>query len=187
MEPETVNTLVGRIIGGDALAERELFDHFKDEVEFLVKWKIGKKNPDWEDLLQEIFVALFQRLREGQYDGQKGRLGAFLQSIIKFKIMDYRKSPVFRRRCEYEDIFDNDMEDTTKNPEEAFEEAQERQLLKKAIVELDELYKEILFLSIYKQLKVREISKMKGLPEQKVSNLKSYALSLLKEKFGNKG
>lgn len=186
MEQEDANKLVAKIIAGDALAEEELFDYFKDEVAFLVKWKIGKNNPDWEDLRQEIFIAFFQRLREGQYDSRKGTLGAFLQSTLKFKIMDYRKSPAFIRRHEYDDIPETGMEDTAKNPEEKFAEAQEKQILKKAIAELDEPYKEILFLSIYEQLKVREISKRKGLPEQKVSNLKSYALNLLKEKFRNK-
>ena len=59
-------------------------------------------------------------------------------------------------------------------------------MLKDAIIQLAEPYKEILFLSIYKQLKVKEICKKMGVSEQKVSNLKSYALTLLKKQMLSK-
>jgi RNA polymerase sigma factor (sigma-70 family) len=186
MDKSTTERLVTGILRGDKTAERELFDYFKDEVEFLVKLKIGKNNPDWEDVRQEIFISFFQRIRDDQYDKNKGTLGAFLQSSIKYKILDYRKSPHYQRRHEYDDIEDGGIKKKKNNPEEALEDKQEKQLLKQTIMQLNEPYKKILFLSIYKQLKVKEISKKLNLPEQKISNLKSYALNLLEIKIKNK-
>jgi RNA polymerase sigma factor (sigma-70 family) len=186
MDKSTTERLVTGILRGDKTAERELFDYFKDEVEFLVKLKIGKNSPDWEDVRQEIFISFFQRIRDDQYDKNKGTLGAFLQSSIKYKILDYRKSPHYQRRHEYDDIEDGGIKEKKNNPEEALEDKQEKQLLKQTIMQLNEPYKKILFLSIYKQLKVKEISKKLNLPEQKISNLKSYALNLLEIKIKNK-
>jgi RNA polymerase sigma-70 factor (ECF subfamily) len=186
MDQSKTERLVTGILQGDKTAEGELFYYFKDEVEFLVRLKIGKNNPDWEDVRQEIFISFFQRIRDNQYDKNKGTFGAFLQSSIKYKIMDYRKSPQYQRRHEYDDIKDGGMGKNKNNPEEALEDKQEKQLLKQAISQLNEPYKEILFLSIYKQLKVKEISERLNVPEQKVSNLKSYALNLLEIKIKNK-
>ena len=185
MDQEKAENLVKNIIAGEEAAEKELFSSFKDEVAFLIKLKIGKNNPDWEDLRQEIFIAFFQRIRDGKYDSNKGSLGAFLQSIIKFKILDYKKSPAYKRRQNYNDITEIELENPRKNPEQELQDKQELELLKEAIINLDEQYKEILFLSIYKQLKVKEISKKLGIPGQKVSNLKSYALTLLKNQLTN--
>ena len=78
------------------------------------------------------------------------------------------------------------MKNTRKNPEQEFEDKQARKILKDSIIQLNEPYKEILFLLIYKQLKVKEISKKLDMSEQKVSNLKSYALSLLKKQMISK-
>jgi len=183
MQQANLIKLANRVVKGDALAENQLYHYFKDEVEFLVKLKIGKNNPDWEDLCQEIFIAFFQRTRDDQYDSTKGTLGAFLQSTIKFKIMDYKKSPGYKRRHEYEDIAEIDVENSRNYPEQEFEDKQAKQILKDSIIQLAEPYKEILFLLVYKQLKVKEVSKKLNISEQKVSNLKSYALSLLKKQM----
>lgn len=183
MDQEKADNLVKRIIAGEEAAEKELFNSFKDEVAFLIKLKIGKNNPDWEDLHQEIFIAFFQRIKDSKYDSNKGSVGAFLQSIIKFKIMDYKKSPTYRRRHDYDDIAEIELKNSKKIPDEEFDAKHQKQMLKKAIIKLDEPYKEIFFLSIYKQLRVKEISEKLGIPEQKVSNLKSYALTLLKNQL----
>ena len=183
MDQNQIDHLIKKIIVGDAEAEQELYNSFKQEVEFIIKLKIGKTNPDWKDLHQEIFAAFFQRIRDGQYDPARGTLGAFLQSTIKYKILDYAKSPAFKRRHDYDDIEALKLETQNGNPSDNFIDNEERELLKQAITELDEPYKEVLFLSIYKQLKVNEIANKLGLSEQKVSNLKSYALTLLKKKL----
>ena len=183
MDQNQIDHLIKKIIAGDAEAEQELYNSFKQEVEFIIKLKIGKTNPDWKDLHQEIFAAFFQRISDGQYDSTMGTLGAFLQSTIKYKIMDYMKSPAFKKRQNYCAIDDLKLETQNGNPSDNFIDNEERELLKQAITELDEPYKQILFFSIYKQLKVKEISEKLGLSEQKVSNLKSYALTLLKKKL----
>lgn len=77
MDQNQVDHLIKKIIAGDAEAEQELYNSFKQEVEFIIKLKIGKTNPDWKDLHQEIFAAFFQRIRDEQYDPARGTLGAF--------------------------------------------------------------------------------------------------------------
>jgi len=183
MDQKKVDRIIKKIFKQDSSAEKELFEYFKNEVGFLVKIKIGKNNPDWEDLRQDIFIAFFQRIRDNHYDSSKGTIGAFLQSTINFKIKDYQKSPAYKRRYDYDDITEMNLKAKNGNPEDKFADEQERIMLKKAISELEEPYKEVLFLSIYQQFKVKEISKKLGISEQRVSNLKSYALTLLKKKL----
>ena len=85
MEQAKVNNLANRIAEGDVAAEKQLYNYFKDEVEFLIRLKIGKNSPDWEDLRQEIFIAFFQRIKKNQYDSTKGTLGAFIRRVLSIK------------------------------------------------------------------------------------------------------
>jgi RNA polymerase sigma-70 factor (ECF subfamily) len=184
-EPTELNSgqLVAQILAGDRRAEQELIAAYDEEITAIIKWRIGKNNPDWEDLKQEILAEFVLRLKAGQYDAHKGTLGAFLHSTLKFKIKDYRKSAAVQRRSRYDDIAQVNVEDEGNNPEEVLMENEERELLTKAIQNLHEPYKKILQLAVYQQLSVQEISKQLGLPTQKISNLKSYALTLLKNQF----
>ena len=185
MDRALTEQLVKGVISKDAAKEKLLYDSFATEVEFLVKLKIGQTNPDWRDLVQDIFVAFFQRIRDNQYDPHRGTLGAFLQSTIKFKIMDYIKSPRFSRRNAYDDLDGVPLEAPDPDPQRTAEAKQLSAAIGRAVQELDEPYKKILYLIVYKQYKVSDVSRLLGLSQQRISNMKSYALSMLKKKLVN--
>lgn len=183
MDQSRVNELVKGIIAKNAKAEKELYNSFKDQVTFFVRLKIGNNNPDWQDVLQDIFISFFQRIRNGDYKNSKGTIGAFLQNTMKFKILDYLKSPINKKRSQFTNLDNVTLDNPAADPEEHVIKEQRKEALKKAIISLKEPYKQILYLIIYNQFGINEVAKKLGLSEQKVSNLKSYATSMIKRKL----
>jgi RNA polymerase sigma-70 factor, ECF subfamily len=175
--------LVERIFNGDAAAEQELFDLFADQIQYFVRRKIGFSNPDWQDIQQEIFISFFNRIREQQYDPQKGSLAAFLQTTIQYKVLDYYKNPVVKIAHDPIEQHQNTLMATDPRPDVAIENIQRRHIIQSAVATLPPKYKKILYLAVYKQIRIQEIAQMLGCSEQKVSNLKSYAITLLKRKL----
>lgn len=175
--------LIKRIILGEAAAENQLFDLFTDQVGYLVRRKIGWDNPDWEDVHQEIFVAVFARIRSRQFDPAKGCLAGFMQSTIKYKVLDYYKNPWSKKNHEVIEQHQNTLLDSDPDPEAAVMQEQKKCLIQSAVGSLAPKYKTVLYWAVYKQLRIQEVARLLGCSEQKVSNLKSYAITLLKRKL----
>jgi RNA polymerase sigma-70 factor, ECF subfamily len=182
MDNDAAKILIEGIVKGDAEAEKKFFSGFRDEVVFFVKLKIGRGNQDWKDLEQEIFIDLFRRIRAGDYDHRKGSVGAFVQSTTKFKIMDYLKSRHYRARAFQSELTETNTKNQDEDPVALLISAEEIMLFEKALRELPEPYRTILVSFFFKGLKIKEIAAELGLDEQKVSNYKSYALSLIKKR-----
>jgi RNA polymerase sigma factor (sigma-70 family) len=183
MDNERARTLIEGIVSGDPEAEKAFFAGFREEVEFFVKLKIGKRNKDWQDLQQEIFIALFRRIRAGDYDHRKGSVGAFIHSTMKFKIMDYLKSRYHRSQALHSELTETHPCPSEEDPVALLINAEQITLFDQALKELPEPHRTILVSFFYKGLKIKEIAAEMGLDEQKTSNYKSYALSLLKRRI----
>ncbi|HNR69206.1 MAG TPA: sigma-70 family RNA polymerase sigma factor [bacterium] len=179
MDNDQAKILIAAIMQGDAAAEKMFFKGYWHEVEFLIKLRIGRANPDLQDLCQMVFIDLFKRIRAGEYDSSKGSPGAFVQSTIKFKILDYLKSRHYQERKNHAAF----NERSAANPEESADHLliheEDKNTIERALHALPEPYQTILIFYYYHQLKIKEIADKLGMPEQKVSNYKSYALTLL--------
>jgi len=180
-----IEGLVEQVIGGDLPAEKELFSRYQEEVAFFVKRGIGKDNPDCDDLIQEILMDFLMNVRKGRYRHELGTLGAFLYSIIKNKVLDYRKGRHFKNRNTFVTLSPETECSEENSPEQEFITKEQSGLLRRAIGNLDEPYKKILWLYGYKQMKIGEISRELGISEQQVSNYKSYALEKLRKMLNN--
>ena len=177
MDRKDAIDLIERILAGDVYAEKKLFDCFSDQVAFILRRRIGWNNSDWQDVRQEIFAALFARIRAGEYDADKGSLAAFLYATVKFKLLDYLKKHRVHNADPIELHFS--LRDPDPPPDETFDQAHRKRLIREAIRRLPRRYRQVLYLTIYKQMRIQEAARLLRCSEQKVSNLKSYAIRLL--------
>jgi RNA polymerase sigma factor (sigma-70 family) len=183
MDQDAALKLVVAIVRGDVQAEKGFFEGFRNEVEFFVRLKIGRHNPDWQDLQQEIFADLFKRIRNGEYDHRRGRVGAFVQSTVKFKTLDYLKSRHFRERRQPRELPEYGGTEADEELIDQVVRAEEMRNFEVIIQKLPEPHRTILVDYFFKSLKIHEIAARLNLEEQKISNYKSYALSLIKKKL----
>ena len=52
---------------------------------------LGLNDQDSADIAQETLVRFVKEYREGRYDRERGRLGAWLVGIARFRILDHRR------------------------------------------------------------------------------------------------
>jgi len=52
---------------------------------------LGLNDQDAADVAQETLVRFVKEYREGRYDRERGRLGAWLVGIARFRILDHRR------------------------------------------------------------------------------------------------
>lgn len=57
---------------------------------------LGLGDSDAADVAQETLLRFVQDYREGKYDRQRGRLGAWLVGIARYRILDLRRSRAHR-------------------------------------------------------------------------------------------
>ena len=183
MDNEKARLLINAIMQGNRAAEQEFYEGYRHEVEFLVRLRIGRNNPDLPDVCQMVFIDIFKRVRAGEYDSRKGTPGAFVQLSIKFKVLDYFKSSQYQEHKTHIAL----DEKSAANPEESTDQLaihhEESALVESALSTLPDPYRTVLVLHFFNQLKISEIASQLGISEQKVSNYKSYALTLLGRKL----
>ena len=169
---------VERIAAGDRRAEQELLVYFEDQIDRLVKTKIGSRNDDVDDLKQDVRVALVKSLREGKFDTAKGRIGSYVYGVTSNKIKDYLKSP---RRLQPVEL-EYDLPDSYDLQEE-LERKERVSALRKALEELPKKYKIVLYQRYFLDRSITEISQDMNLPTRRVSERINYAKKLLRNVF----
>jgi RNA polymerase sigma-70 factor (ECF subfamily) len=79
--------LAARVARGDADALGALYDRYAREVFVLAAHALGR--PDAEEVVQDVFVRLWQRA--GQFDSTKGSFGAWFMTIARHCVVDRLK------------------------------------------------------------------------------------------------
>jgi RNA polymerase sigma-70 factor (ECF subfamily) len=69
----------------------EEFDHRYRPILLGFARNLGLSDEDSADIAQETLVRFVQDYREGKYDRSKGRLGAWLVGIARYRILDLRR------------------------------------------------------------------------------------------------
>lgn len=101
-----LNTLVRRAKTGDHTARQLLAEHMRLRVERMAKYYASRSGEDFEDLLQEGWLTLFQALQE--VDFRIGSPAHYLLKRAKWRMLDVIKSNKRRRHAplvEMEEIF----------------------------------------------------------------------------------
>ena len=173
--------LAEEIMKGDSDAVKEIVLKFIDKITAVIRLRLGRENPEWQDVVQEVLLAVMQSLQEGQFDPTKGTsLQSYIYGITLNKIRDYYKSNIKEKRIT--NIFRDEL--LKVEQESQVEKEEIRKILRRNIANLKEKYQEVLYLRFYEELSITEISQQIGLPPRRVSERLFYALKLLHQELG---
>lgn len=128
-----------------------------------------------EDLVQEVFIDLWQKRKEKEIEN----LSAFLLQAIKFKIFNHIRS--LKVVHGYLDRISK-LEITQASFEETLLAQEDEKLIRAMVEDLPSRCKEIFLLSRFEQLSNQEIATQLGISIQTVKNQISKALSHLRKK-----
>lgn len=93
----TTSTLLQRLHDpADASAWSRIDDRYR-RIIIGSAMRLGLKQTDAEDVAQEVLARFSQAYRAGQYDREKGRLGAWLLSMVRFRVVDALRARAQRR------------------------------------------------------------------------------------------
>lgn len=130
--------LVARCRAGDSSAWDELVDRYQRLV-YAVPRRAGLSDEQAEDIFQEVFLTLFQKLDDIQ---QPGKIRAWFVTTAKFKTWAViRGSKGFYSIAETEEELDREMEslrDASPLADDTLIEMEEQHLIRTAVSKLDE-------------------------------------------------
>jgi RNA polymerase sigma-70 factor (ECF subfamily) len=159
--------------GKDDIDLDEIVAKYRPIVGFRVKKSIGVQTPEWEDVVNEIMVNVFEKLNKGEFRGESS-IGTFIYTITSRRIIDFirSKSRVLKHAPE---------PNPYASPQENIENKERAEWLATAIGKLKPKYKEVLFLYYYQDLSREEVAKRLGITPRRVSERVNYAQKLLRK------
>ena len=170
--------LIGRILAGDAAAERELYDRHVERV-FRLAYRMSGDATQAEELMQETFANVWRRA--GSFDPARGTVSAWIYTVARNTSVD-----VFRRRNRPE----FDPQDPALVPEAAeqadtvMEMRQSAERLRLAMRDLPGEQSEVLKLSFFDELSHSVIAERLGIPLGTVKSRIRMAFSRLRDSLG---
>jgi len=156
-EEPTDGELVGRAQGGDPRAMQAIYQRHASLAYRRLTHLVGP-DPEREDLLQEIFIALFGAL--GRYRGEAS-LRTFLCRIVAHKAYDHlkRRARTARRQV-LTDI--GEEESHAPSPERTAQDRKDRELLWRCLDRLKPKKRIAFVLRVVEGLSLKEISEQVG-------------------------
>ena len=139
---------------------------------------------DWsiaEEIVQDVFLA-YER-QQDRFE-QRSSLKTYLVKITVNKSHDYLRSWKNKRHVLFEKI---KIGFTKQSVEKDFIKGEERTLLKDALFTLPIVYREVLILHYYKDLKIREIAAILSCSENTVKTRLRRARALLQDQLEQNG
>ena len=150
--------LVSAFLSGDSLSIEHLIIRHKDKVFRFIMSKV--KDVDLaNDIFQEVFIKVINKLREGRYN-EEGKFIVWAMTITHNLIMDYfrkKKKTRFLKPTDEFDIFDV-LSDNSLNSEQQMVKSQIIDDLTKLIDELPATQKEVLKLRYYSNMSFKDIA-----------------------------
>ena len=152
---------VRRCLAGDAAAFEEIVGRYQ-QVLFTVAVRMLGDEEDARDAAQNTFVKVFEKL--GTYDARH-RFFSWIYRILVNECLNVRRRPsAVRTTAPLE-------EDAVQGRDADLVEAAERRAaVKKAILELPELYREVIVLRHFAALSYDEMSEAIGIPQKTVKS-----------------
>lgn len=152
--------LLQEMVNGDQACLSIFYDRYAGSA-FGLAWKICNNRAIAEDVVQEAFMAVWQR--PTSFDPDRGSAGSFLLAIVHHKAVDaIRREESVRRR---EENFASDASDTSNNDiVEAAWLTLRRQSVLKALSQLSDVQREALELAYLQGLTYSEVAARLRIP-----------------------
>ena len=175
------NVLFERIRNGDQAAKKKLVSRTHEQVNSVVRSRLGWQNEDCGDLINKVYLATFKSLQDGKFEPTKGTsLNAYVYGITRNKIRDHYKEKDKDKVVRDNPPLDLDLVEEAKAQQE-LEREERAKALRKVLEKLDKKYQEVLYLRYYEDLSIGEISEHISLPAPRVSERINYAKKLLRK------
>lgn len=151
----------------------EIILQYKPLISYRVRRSLGFSNPDWEDVVAEIFINVIEKIKAGKFRGESS-IGTFIYTITSRRIIDYIR--LKKKRIKYA------PEPTPPlDPHQSLEKKQDVELITEHIKKLKPLYCDILYSYYYGDLTQKEIAGIFGISTSKVNYLIHHAQKLLRK------
>jgi RNA polymerase sigma factor (sigma-70 family) len=171
-------TLVKNVMAGDMQAFRLLIHRHERLVAHMIG-RIVKKDEDVEELCQDVFMRVHNKLGEFNF---QSKLSTWIATIAyRYALNHIRKEKIEFSQIPDEEAFTKSFVEIA-NPESLTEEKDQEAFVMKLVDELPVQYKTILTLYHVQSMSYPEICEITGMPEGTVKNYLFRARNLLKEK-----
>jgi RNA polymerase sigma-70 factor (ECF subfamily) len=155
-----------QVQNGDKRALRKLYDRFS-KILFGMIYKILRNKEESEDLLQEIFVKIWNKA--DQFDPSRGSAYSFIATLARNRAIDRTRSRAFknRRKDDYvinDDEYSFNLSTENPNPEEKIEITERAVGVRKALAKLNEKERQVLYISYFEGLSQTEIADKIDIP-----------------------
>jgi RNA polymerase sigma factor (sigma-70 family) len=170
--------LIDRILKGDLRSFEVLTGRYENLV-YHVTRRLVSKQEDLEDICQEVFIKVHQRLDSFKY---QSKLATWIAQIAYNSALNYLK----KQKHTHLPIYPEELEHfhfTTETPEQLTDQADVSAYLNKLIAELPVQYGTVLTLYHLKEFSYHEIETITGMPEGTVKSYLFRGRKLLKEKL----
>jgi len=169
-------TLITRILDGDLQAFKLLVRQNEKLVAHMIG-RLVKHDGEREDLCQEVFVRVYEKLSEFNF---QSKLSTWIATIAyRYAINHLRKRKIFIENVDDEILREKLV--TATNPEIVLSEQDLDEFIVSLIERLPIQYKTVLMLFHKDNLNYLEIGEITGMPEGTVKNYLFRARKMLKE------
>lgn len=160
--PELLAQWIDQAKKGDIGAFQRLYDQFARKVLNFI-YRMVASNEEAEDLTQETFVAVYQKIGSLKDDA---KFEPWLFRIARnFVYQRYRRRPHATVSVDERDEdgrFTAELVDERKGPQEEFQAGELERVVKGAIVGLSDKYREVFVLSALQKLSYQQIAEIVG-------------------------
>ncbi len=163
----------------------ELYDVNVGKIYRYIYFRVGTEELA-QDLTSEVFLKSWQYISNQQSTVSRQRLKnprAFFYQVARNLIMDFYRQKN-RSPISLEEIADRPLADKTNSPSDLAAIALDMDAVKKALLSLNDDYREIIIWRYLDELEIKEIAEILDKREGAVRTLLSRALGSLKEVLG---
>lgn len=171
--------LVERIVAGDKNSFRALVKDYQRLVSHIV-FRMIPPGPDREDLCQEVFVKVYQNLRNFRFDAKLSTWIARITYNSCLNFLDKKRLPLYDDLAEENRPFEPASPDDTTRPDRAYESSRTGEIVRNEINRLPAVYKTLITLYHLEQMSYIEIGRIMNLPEGTVKSYLFRARKMLK-------
>lgn len=168
--------------------KEQVFEKIYNDYSRLVYWaayRVASNREAAEDITQAVFERLL--LNEGKLEGlNEPQLKAWLYKVATNLALDtVRKAS--HESLDSEPIGEDVADSAAPTPEAQASENERSRRLRKAISELDEVYRQVVMLHYFSEMTVREIAEATGISDGTIKSRLVRARTLLSEKLRDEG
>lgn len=163
---QTDEKLIKELLQGNESAMEILVKRYYDLVHSFIYRNTSDYNIAY-DITQDVFIKMMKNI--DKYQIENGKFKSWLLKIAVNTTKDYFRSKIYKQRTQSYDIANQEIEDKT-NVVDILSKKEEAIKIKEAIENLPKLQREAVILKYYNDLKIKEISYIKGENENTIKS-----------------